>query len=293
MARRRRIAARALNIRLHEHTDAKYQALIESLFSLRQPVTVRGDTQLLIQSIETGGRDSTTVSGAIAKFTNIEVRGAWLNIDTLAEAKEREVSQLKIPENLKPNYKTFYFSFDANNHILIFESTSADGNLSPMSILALFSHLIENPIIKNKFGDIEVDIVSDEAAIKTLFKIHKLQRVDIWINRPNPDGVDEDLEKEIHDRLQRRNAKSENYELVAAPGKSIKADEALMEYAKVASRNGQVSVIGKDQDGNPDRRSSSSFPQTLFVQYDPDKESSKQAFARLAYDALKKLARNS
>ena len=107
MAKLRSLAVSALNIRIHpQHSREAYESLLRALISLKRAVRVRGDQHYMITHVT---KDKDIMFGEIASFTNIDPHEPWFDQATGAEATDKDVEQISIPEHLKPNYRSSSF----------------------------------------------------------------------------------------------------------------------------------------------------------------------------------------
>ncbi|WP_081639450.1 DUF4747 family protein [Euryhalocaulis caribicus] len=278
MARKRRLQAKALNIRLNEHNRATYSAYIKAIRKRKLPVNVWGDTYVAIVSVE--ALDTGNFRGIIAKFTDID-SDAWFDGRQFEEYDHGP----EIPSNWYANYRPFHFYFDTQNHTFYFESYGIEGPFSETFVLKYFQKLLKDPILLDEFGHGDVNVIQDKEKLEEIFGIAELKKVQITIKRPNQDMWPEARSRQIQDRFRRMRVKEEMTEYKSVANQSIEPDEEMMEDAAVAMRDGKVRTEGHTRDGAKDVRGSEAHPAQEGVRYDPDEQTDLQAFR----DAITKL----
>lgn len=284
MARMRKAEAGAINIRLHPHYgEEHYISLMRDAFKIRQSFYSRGDQMLLMSFLDrpTEIEGKICISGTIARFTNIESDQSWFNLKTNDEAEETDVRQIKIPDYLKPNYKPFAFIFFPKKHKLVFEKYSDGSSISHGVVGSFLGKLFSNESIREKYGEINLDIVSDQKGLEAIFTIPILKHLEITIQRPNPDDHDAE-ELEILERMNAQRVNRIEQRLTAISGQSISPDTDTKILAKVALENGKVYGDGTDLNGKKIDYSTRKFPRTERYRYDPDTMTASNAFNKIA-----------
>jgi hypothetical protein len=233
---------------------------------------------MMLTSIVAPDVDSTVYRGVFARFTEIDPNMAWFNIDKLEEAAESDLSEVVIPENLRPNYSPFFFQFDASKHLFVFETNGSSERVAPQQVEKFVRGLAAR--VTPDVG-ISVNLVADKSAVASVLGMPVLRHLTIVVERPNPD-VNQKVEERVRARLARLNAERETLSLDAAPSQSIKADPPLRQLALVGAANGEVIGVGRDSEGLPRKISTKQFPLTAAQRYDPDLTSPNQAFEAAA-----------
>ncbi|MER8815706.1 DUF4747 family protein [Mesorhizobium sp. M0027] len=281
MARKIKISASALNIRLHPHSVEIYASWIELIFSKKLIAQVYGDRHGMISMLDRTESEDGKISGIITTFVKLDDGGTWFNTEQLTEATDEQVSKVSIPPNIYPNSSTFYFLFDTIDHRLYFQTYSKGGNIfTPTSALRFFGRLARDLDVMGRFGEAKISLVQDEASLERMFSIKRIKEIEITILKPNTDIFDDDFEKNIEKHLE--DTKSSQFTVIyrAEANGSIKPDDDINKISKVALENGSVNVIGRDERGAV-RLNSGQFPQDLHDRFDPDAQSERNAFLGL------------
>jgi hypothetical protein len=284
MARKRTIKVAALNVSNSGEDAATYAQLFRAAFRLKRPIRVRGDQHLLLTSTTSTAETASALMGTFARFTELDPTLPWLDLTSLDAAAEEDLEQVQIPDFLKPNFSSFFYTFFPESHKFVFEIYSYSGVITP-HLVEKFLDLLNIPSLVEKFGSTKVNLIADIASLDVLFAIPHKRRIAIVIDRPNPDDLG-DLEKEIRDRLERQSARRLTETLDAEKGKDLKPDAKTRLLGEVATGNGEVVVSGKTEQGVSVTKSTKEFPAIEATKYDPDLTPERTAFddsaARLA-----------
>lgn len=280
MARKVKVSSVILNIRLHPHTDELYRQFIEDLFDLKQIVRLHGDRHGMISLIDRSRASEGTVTGTITTFTVVEIDGEWFDAESLAEASDDQVSEVRIPRNLHPNAASFFFHFDIKRHRLFVQNYSKGKVLTPQQALTLFKTLSEHLDITQKYTLAKITLVQSQAGLESLFSLDRLDRITITIMKPNADILSANFVDEIEGHLAAIHARKLTVSYVAEPGDSLVPDQDMRKLSAAALENGNVEAIGRDGTGRV-KRSTEDFPLVLQDRYDPDDTTEHQAFRRL------------
>jgi hypothetical protein len=97
------------------------------------PITVRGDQRMLLQYVDfSRAADQGLITGSIARFVEIDPNTPWFDFVKLDVAADEDVEKIEIPENLRPNYRSFYFEFFVREHMFVYEHTVPKALSVPM-----------------------------------------------------------------------------------------------------------------------------------------------------------------
>ena len=288
MARDRLFEVSGLNIRVHPvHNSARYVAFWEALFKTQAHVT-HSNTSIMIGEMRRADKTDpkSPIVGSFYKFLNIDVNEPWFDIVKRRKAGKDDVGQIVIPDYLKPNLVEVPYIFQPDKHKLYFVSRDSSGQASPQMVLRLLQTLARSRKVLDEFQTVEIDVISDKAKVEEFFDWKVLKTLTIFIKRPNP--VDVEDEKEILQRLKRRNAESERVFLKKArDAVSLTPDAEIKKLARVAADNGEVTVTGKNKTMQVDRASSKSFPMFERGSYSPNTQTLLAALVALVLDKFR------
>jgi hypothetical protein len=243
-----------------------------------------------MQSLDTSRFNDGDLRGVFARFTEIDVNGAWFNAENLDAADVADVAQISIPQHLRPNYVPFLFQFRINGHILVFETSGKNGTLSVKAVHKYLTSLTQTEEIRRAFGNVLVDIVSDSEKVSNMLSQQNIIRLDILARRTNPDDAG-GYEEEFKRRLEELGAQSFGVSVTAEPNKEIKPDAEIKKLAAVAITNGRVRVTVVEN-GIRVPQASDDHPRTAYARYNPDLTSENDAFLNASADLARHTRRN-
>jgi hypothetical protein len=283
MARKTQIMLGAVNIALPKpHSAARYAELWSKMFALKKPVRIFGDQFLLIGSIEplSPSKPDAGYTGTFYRFTEIDFKKPWLDLDTIKEADHQVVKEaVKIPDNLRPNLSVFRYAFFADHHRLVIESNSSDaGSLSPHFVEKLITQLMADPQLTDAFPDAVATIEQDKQKIDDFITYPGLIELEIVIKRPNPDDDSNSDEEKVLKELEEQHAKSQLIVLKASSGSSLTPNKRTKRLANVASSNGTVNAVLQTEDGKKKPVSSRKAPLLHPIRFNKQQQLPKAAF---------------
>lgn len=275
MSRHKKTEVAAINIRIPVGHQRDYRALLSALFALRKGVRVFGDTFVAVSYF-----NPDSGYGAFTKYTEIDVGGEWFDLDAFAVAKPEKIEEIFIPQNLRPNHASFYFTLDSSLHIIAFEKYSDSKSLSPRAVEIFFKEVFTIESIVQEFGRVEVDIVKSYSEVDRILNLPMLRLIRLTIRKPNPDDISGGLAKIIEDRLREQNA-DELEEVLRSSDDGLKPNKRTRELAHVAAENGHIHAknlengILKDHD-------SSETPLVETEKYSANDATAQSVFIRLS-----------
>lgn len=280
MARKLKVAAAVLNVRLHPHSPALYVDFFRRLYGLRKSAQIHGDRYGLISTADFSSEDKGHISGVVTTFTRFEKDGTWFDTQNLEEASNEKIAEVYIPDGLFPNAASYYFHFDIPTHRLYFETYSNGKSITVHSILRFLENISGDAEIIAIFKRPIITIVQNKSSLEELYSMDRIKRIEIIIQKPNADVFADDFEEEVERHLEEANSRSMKIIYEADDGKSIDPTPPIIRVSETATANGEIVVSGRDN-GAAVVRSSEAFPTILQSKYDPDLTSEAQAFKSL------------
>jgi hypothetical protein len=266
-----------LNIEMQEpHSPEDYVNLIRSLFGLRRPIGTRGGQHLVISTLDKETDAEGNISGMLGRFIEIDFDLPWLDIKSLDEADETSTNEIFIPENLRPNFRSFYFKFFTSNHRIAFEQSSRNISISPKQVLKFFQKLVSDETIVSQFGSVSVSLIQDDQALNEILSLRELRWIRIEFRPPNPDDQ-ASYEASMRDKLRAAHAKKLVMEMEADASGNIEPDSETLMLAEGALSHGRLDASGYSQQNEYVRLSSEEQPVLVKQKYDPDLTTEKQA----------------
>lgn len=284
MSRVKKTSVGAINITMQPHSPRKYAELFKEAHKLRTPIRVRGDTFGILSGARSLGSDSNNIdiiTGDIFRFTNIDPNANWFNTSTFDFADDDELGGIRVPDNLKPNSSRFSYILDTKSHYLFYEAYFDGKTLGSTGAQVFFDRLLNQPHLTDKYGVVEVTHIPKVDILDEAISIPFKEKIEYTISRPNPDDLGA-AEREVLRRMSERNISKTHEVLTAIPGQSIEMDEELTLRAKIAAKNGEVYIKGKDYESRPTSFSTREHPYTVIDYFDSGAETAFIAMQRVS-----------
>lgn len=262
-----------LNITTQPHSPEKYINLFYAAFQNgKNGVDEKyyGEKRGIIGKLITLNNIPNALIGALYIFTTIDKNKPWLNREKLNEAEDFEKNEIQIPDYLRPNLNICHFIFDAINHKLYFETRNKkDETFGPKNIEKLFNNILNNNMLFQEYGQVDVTLVPKSNVVDNLLDNPIIKKLEIRITPPNPDDL-ADAEREVMERLNKLNAKTEEINYTAANENGLSIDDNTKMIARIASTNGIVSIRAINKEGQLTRDSTRDYPCMEFFDADPE-----------------------
>lgn len=206
-------------------------------------------------------------SGRVLIWTEIDLNGPWLDIDSEDEISDILRNDIKIPQQAKPNYRSFDYLLDTSKHKFYVEiKNEINQSLGPTTIRNILSRLMQPDIQGKGIPDIEVTVIPDEKAVETILNLPGLRTLTIRVVRPNADETDTDARKRVLMRLQKAGAQiAEEKWTKSSSAERLEPDAITRETAKVAAEDGFVRGEGRRKDGRKVTAATDDTPRIRFV----------------------------
>jgi hypothetical protein len=269
MSQTRQIPISALNLNAAPHPDGIYvkSLLRASSFLIR----ARGSDFAKITApkmLEIGGESTSDVFvGRILLFTQIDLTAPWLDLSSEDELSSDLKKRIEIPDNAKPNFRTFNYFFNPRNHRLYFETKNElNQTFGPKTARFVFSSMLSLERLGRGYSEINVSIVPDESALARVLKIPHLKRLTIRVVVPNGDTTSPEAYKRVMGRLEAMNAVQEELVLIRREqSDTLNPSPEVLDMAEVASENGYVEAVGRTNSGKPIKASTNDRPKSFYV----------------------------
>ncbi|WP_238888624.1 DUF4747 family protein [Achromobacter insuavis] len=292
MTRTRTFDVGGVNLKVHtRHTPSEYVELWQTLYRMRGTV-LWGPQAMMIGEAQRLDPDDpeSPIFGHIYKFLNIDPSDPWFDIQKKKPATDEDVSQVSIPDFLKPNLRFVPYLFLPKKHRL-YLITKAGANVSDSMAAStagrMLEKLSERERIVKRFGRVEINVLKNKKAVEDLLEWQVIKRLEIYIERPN--ALEDEDEQAILDRLEGMRAESQQVVYKKASGaKTLVPDRRLKTLAMAAADNGEVKVVGRNKQGIKDTASSKQFPLHETATYEPSKMTLTDAFKTFVLGTLAK-----
>ncbi|EPP6381552.1 DUF4747 family protein [Vibrio alginolyticus] len=261
----------ALNIVTHPHSPENYLKLFSAAQKLEIPVRVRGEQYGSIIHVSKLDKDQklSPILGEIVKYTNIDKQSDWYDLVSKDVASEEDQLKIKqLPDHLKPNMARFSFIFFPDTHLMVFETYCDSKTLSINYAQKIVHDTLNNPLLLDKFGEVNVTVIPQTDQIDELLNLTGLKTLRMVTNRPNPDDLAH-VEGRVKERLANMNAISEERIIKASRDEELLLDEVLKLEAKVAAKNGEVELKRYNHEGRKEEYNTKEHPYTETSFYNP------------------------
>jgi len=244
-----RIEIGALNIVASPHPPNIYAQMLEAVAD--REVKLWGSDRGKITKPKRMEDKPGVLLGQVLLWAHIDPNSPWINTEKNVEATTEEKKAIveALPGNIEPNFRAFNYAFVEEKHYLIIEIRNELGaHFSPNRVERMFSKLFEK-LPKGFPATFDVTVVPEAESLKRILQIPRLQKLEIFLKRPNGDDLGDEYER-ILDEMKEEGAGSYKIEKKKAPKvKSMKLKEATVDLAEKASENGYVTGRGKSADG--------------------------------------------
>lgn len=261
-----------VNIRVHtRHAPEEYFALWKTLFRGKR-IAIHSNTAIMIGEARSTDKDdeSAPIVGSFYKFLNIDPSQTWFDIARKKKADEDDVSQISIPDYLKPNLTEVPYIFYPKKHRLYFVSKEGgSGHAAPRTIMRMLKRITEDRAVLDRFGKVDVTVVMERAKLEEIYRWKVIKRLELVIERPNP--LDYEDEEVMFEYLQGLGAESEQRVWKKArDSRTLQPDAQIKMLAVIASENGKVVASGLDDKLQKISVSSDNFPMMRRGKYSPN-----------------------
>ncbi len=262
MATEAYIEASALNIDASDHPDGIYVQLLTR--ASRKIVQARGSDYLkLTRPKKVAG--SEIYVGRILVWTDIDLTGRWLDIETEDDLSDETKNEISIPGRARPNYRSFDYVFNAKKHRLYFESKNIlDQTLGPTTARRSVYRLLSPEVLGTDVPTVEVTILPEEDALDRVLRLPGLRSLFIRVMRPNADVSSPAARQRVEQRLAAAKAqKLEETWYKSSEAESLQPTPEIIEIASVAADVGLVSGVGRDKDGRRMELATNKYPRRI------------------------------
>jgi hypothetical protein len=289
MARNKSIEIAALNIVIHPHSPERYLKLFHLAHKHRVAGKYRANQYGMFGTMQSVDVPEEGLRGLFYRFLDLDPDAPWLNIRKHKPAEEDELSDLNIPEHLKPGLKESRWFFDPKIHRLFIEVKSEDGtNLGPTTAQKLFHAVLNDIRLQEEFGEVAVTVEPSEDGIEAVLGVANLRRLKMVITPPNADTLSR-AQQTVMKNLKAQNAKREEVVLVARNGEPLKPSKKTKTLARVASSNGYATSVGDDANGKRTEESTKKHPWKERFSFNPKVQHAYQAFTEVVRSFTKKI----
>src|SRR5258706_8109091 len=123
----------AINITLAKHSPHLYSGLFKKAYGVQKPTKLRGETFGRIHTMfeVAEGKPELGLHGDLIKYTAIDPKDPWFDIEKGKEATKEQKVAISIPAGLAPNMKWTRYVFDSVHHRFIWIAAGPNISFSP------------------------------------------------------------------------------------------------------------------------------------------------------------------
>lgn len=265
--RERTIEVSALNIAMHRpHSPERYVKLFQDALNMHF-LAGQGEVHGVILGALYGideGVEKNEISGEIYRFIRVDPNEPWFNISTGKQASGDDLREIKIPEYMLAHMQRIPFIFYPREHELWFISKDRKDRLSAQAAERFFSVLLAATVAEHNYPEVAVTVLPAATALDEMFAMHEIRKITFQFKRPNADD-DNELELKFLDRMELQNIKTINQELIGVAPSTIEPDDETKAEARIASKNGFVTVYGRNAEGTNLQESTIDKPTKKFM----------------------------
>lgn len=235
-----------LNVVCQPHPDGIYQDLFSAVGRARKGVQYYGERYASLSPISSI-RDG-VFTARLATWIEPDRSAKTIIVDNL-EQQRFEESGVVIPRGVGLNSRVFNVAFNVSHHCLVVELDNDEGqSISPAQASRAVRNLL-NASILDSLEEVSVYVRTKADAVDSVLRVPEIRKIRIDLRRPNPEDYSEE-EEDILRELDEENARQRVTELTRARDrKTLTLNARHRAMARVAKDNGEVSVSGRDANG--------------------------------------------
>ena len=247
MAKTIKLDIGVLNVAMHNHDkgELSYEQLFKTLHKSSIEAQVDETHAACIGELNTNKKygDQRYFLGQLYKYAKIDVEKDCLNTETMQVATPEEKKALIAPPHLRPHFIKIPFVFIPKGHRLYIQTKHKESSFGITRAKRVLESLVTNNDIFTKFGEIEITIEPDSAAVEKLINRKDIDKLILDIVRPNPDGI-KSAEQALFKKMERRKLKKQKVEYISIKDESLDLDEEMKTEVRIAASNGKVVAEG-------------------------------------------------
>ncbi|MEK0158278.1 DUF4747 family protein [Pseudoalteromonas piscicida] len=244
---RKKIEVGVINVTMHPHSPERYIQLFKAARQLDVSVHLFSTSWAELTDVHEVGKNKDKVKpiyGDIYKYINFDKNADWFNKETKQHATEEELEGTKAIEHLRPGSTRFTFIFYPMQHLIVYSQYEDKKNLTPKLATEFFNKLLNDPRLREEFGEVNVTHQPEENVVDEIIKLPSKRKLEMTITRPN---ALKEAERKFLKIMNKRKVQKIEETLHAAPDESIEVDEELEQSIKIAAKYGHVKANGKNE----------------------------------------------
>lgn len=249
-----------VNVVASPHPKGIYAEAINNVAN--DPVQFYGSSWAAILAPKKSKDDDQLHEGTLTVWTDVDSSEPSIDKATLQE-KAVESELKKVFDERGFNNRSFDYILDEKTHKISVALKNEDGKtISARQVGKIFSKAFSR--LNAEGQTYEVTVVPDDDALDLVLGLSRLDRIKIVIKRPNPgDHLDTDAAEVLREMEEQNIKKDERIFTRQSGTDSINLNENNRTRAEVASTDGYVESGGRNEDGQPDKRSTKEYPKIV------------------------------
>lgn len=249
-----------VNVVASPHPEGIYAEAIHGVAN--DPIQFYGSNWAAILKPNKSKDDDKLHEGILTVWTDVDSSEPSIDKTTLQE-KAVESELKKVFDERGFNNRSFLYVLDEETHKIAVETRNSLGKtISARQVGKIFGRAFSR--LNREGQTFEVTVVPEDDALDMVLGLSRLDRIKIVIKRPNPgDHLDTDA-AEVLREMEEQNIKKDERTFTRQSGTdTINLNENNRTRAEVASTDGYVESGGKDENGQPDKRSTKEYPKIV------------------------------
>jgi hypothetical protein len=254
-----------LSVNATPHPEDIYISLLRTASNAL--VRARGSDYAKITSPRKYSNIDKVYTGRILVWTNLDAKGRWIDLNKEDALDEDILRKINIPDNARPNYRSFIYVFDEARHRFWFESKTSDGDtIGPTTVVRIMALLMSAEVQGEDSPEVSVAIIPEDGTLERIFSMPGLKSIVMKVGRPNADSSSPEARSRIFATLSSLYASNMEVKI----NKDPKADKLTLtdEYrqlAEVAADTGFVRGTSPDADGNLKVVATNDAPKRIYI----------------------------
>jgi hypothetical protein len=258
---RNKFASGFINVVASPHPEGIYPRALASIAN--DPINFYGSSYAAIRAPRQVAKDDPALHEGYITI--------WTEVDTTEPSIDKAtLDQVAIEDDLKEifkkrgfNSRTFNYVLDASTHKIAVELLNDQGKtLSARQAGNIFGMAFAR--LNERGQTYEVTVIPEDDALATVLGLSRIDKIRMVIKRPNPgDHLDTDAAEVLREMEEQNINKDERIFTRQSGTESINLSEANHTRALVASTDGFVESAGRDENGQPDKRSTKEYPKIV------------------------------
>jgi hypothetical protein len=227
-----------------------------------EPIQYYGNNWAAILPPNKSTRDPELYEGILTVWNDVDSSEPSIDKGTL-QKKDVENSLKKIFDERGFNNRSFNYILDNVTHKIAVELKNDQGKtISIKQVGKIFDVAFSR--LNREGQTYEITVIPEDDALDLVLGLNRLDKVRMVIKRPNPgDHLDTDAADVLREMEEQNINKDERVFTRQSGAETIHLNNANLVRAAVAATDGFVESGGRDDNGEPDKRSTKEYPKIV------------------------------